>query len=107
MANSLAGHTKKSNRARRYVNFTPLVGHNIQNCDLYHICLALNNCDSTTTLKVIPSTDEKYISMTFGVLIDTITTQEGRTQKNLRVFNIQRFAQNDEQFAGKTGRNFA
>ena len=72
---------EKCNRARRYVNFRPVVGHNIQNYDLHHICLALNNCESTTTIKVIPSTDEKYMSMTFGVLIDTITTQEGRTQK--------------------------
>ena len=72
---------EKCNRARRYVNFTPVVGHNIQNYDLHHICLALNNCESTTTIKIIPSRDEKYISMTFGVLIDTITTQEGRTQK--------------------------
>ena len=72
---------QKCNRARRYVNFTPVVGHNIQNYDLHQICLALNDCESTTTIKVILSTDEKYISMTFGVLIDTITTQEGRTQK--------------------------
>ena len=71
---------EKCNRARRYVNFTPVVGHNIQNYDLHHICLALNDCESTTTIKVIPSTDERYISMTF-VLIDDITTQEGRTQK--------------------------
>ena len=73
---------EKCNRAKRYVNFTPVVGHNIQNYDLHHICLALNDCESTTTMKVILSTDENYISMTFGVLIDTITTQEGRTQKN-------------------------
>ena len=72
---------EKCNRARRYVNLTPVVGHNIQNYDLHHICLALNDCESTTTIKVIPSTDKKYISVTFGVLIDTITTQEGRTQK--------------------------
>ena len=65
-----------------------MVGHNIQIYDLHHICLALNNCESTTTIKVIPSTDEKYIAMTFGVLIDTITTQEGRTQK---IFEYLRF----------------
>ena len=72
---------KKCNRARRYVNFTPVFGHNIQNYELHHICPTLNDCESTTTIKVILSTDGKYISMTFAVLIDTITTQEGRTQK--------------------------
>ena len=49
------------NRARRYVNFTPVVGRNIQNYDLLHICLALNDCESTTTIKFIPPADEKYI----------------------------------------------
>ena len=30
---------------------------------------------------VIPTTDEKYISMTFGVLIDTFVTEKGKTVK--------------------------
>ena len=72
---------EKCNRARRYVNFIPVVGHNIQNYDLHHICLALNECEPTTTVQVILATDEKYISMTFGVLIETITTDEGKTKK--------------------------
>ena len=54
---------EKCNRARRYVNFTPVVGHNIQNYDLHHICLALQSFEPTTTVSVIPSTDEKYIFM--------------------------------------------
>ena len=70
---------EKCNRGRQY--FTPVVGRNIQNYDLHHICLALNNCESTKTIKIIPSTYEKYISMTIGVLIDTITAQKVRTQK--------------------------
>ena len=49
---------EKCNRVRRHHNFTPVVGHNIQNYDLQHICLALNYRESTTTIKVIPSTDE-------------------------------------------------
>ena len=52
----------KCNRARKNVNFTPVVGHNMQNYDLHHICLALQSCEPTTTVNVIPSTDEKYIS---------------------------------------------
>ena len=71
---------EKCNRARRYVNFIPVVGHNIQNYDLHHICLALNESEPTTTVQVIPATDEKYISMTFRVLMETITTDEGQTK---------------------------
>ena len=70
---------EKCNRARRYVNFIPVVGHNIQNYNLHHICLAINKCEPTTTVQVIPATDEKY--MIFGVLIETITTDEGKTKK--------------------------
>ena len=78
---------EKCNRARRNVNFTPVVGHNIQNYDLHHICLALQSCEPTTTVSVIPSTDEKYISMNFGVLVETITLDDGKVIKkyeNLR-----------------------
>ena len=41
----------------------------------------------TTTISVIPSTDEKYISMNFGVLMETITLDDGKVIKkyeNLR-----------------------
>ena len=78
---------EKCNRARRNVNFTPVVGHNIQNYDLHHICLALQSCEPTTTVSVIPSTDEKYISVNFGVLVETITLDDGKVIKkyeNLR-----------------------
>ena len=63
---------EKCNLARRTVNFTPVIGHNIQNYDLLHICLALHECEPTITMSVIPSTDEKYISLSIGVLIKTI-----------------------------------
>ena len=44
---------EKGNRARRNVNFTPVVGHKIQNYDLHHISLALQYCEPTTTVSVI------------------------------------------------------
>ena len=78
---------EKCNRARMNVNFTPVMGHNIQNYDLHHICLALQSCEPTTTVSVIPSTDEKYISMNFGVLVETKTLDDGKVIKkyeNLR-----------------------
>ena len=79
--NFLGWAHEKCNRARRHINFTPVVGYNTQNYDLHHICLALNNCEPTTTISVIPATDKKYISMTFGVLIDTFFNKKGTTVK--------------------------
>ena len=73
---------EKCNRACRYVNFFPVVRHNIQNYDLHHIFLALNECEPSTNVQVIPATDEKYISMTFGVFVETITTDEGKSKKS-------------------------
>ena len=64
-----------------------MVGQNIQNYDLHHICLALQSCEPNTTVSVIPSTDEKYISMNSGVLVETITLEDGKENtkyENLR-----------------------
>ena len=63
------------------INFIPVVGHYIQNYDLHHICLDVNSCEPTTTISVIPATDKKYISKTFGVLIDTFVNKNGTTVK--------------------------
>ena len=71
----------KCNRARRNIIFIPVEGHNTQNYDLHHICLALNNCEPTTTISVIPATDKKYISVTFDVFIDTFVNEKGTTVK--------------------------
>ena len=51
------------NRARQNSNFIPVFRHNIQNYDLHHICPSLQKCEPTTTINVIPATDEKYIAM--------------------------------------------
>ena len=77
----LGWYHEKCNQAQRNVNFTPVVGHNIQKYDLHHICSALQSCEPTTTVSIIPSTDEKYISMNFGVLVETITLDDGKVIK--------------------------
>ena len=79
---------EKCNLARRTVNFTPVIEHNIQNYDRHHISLALHECEPTSTMSVIPSTDEKYISLGIGVLIKTIKRKNGSEQK---VFEYLRF----------------
>ena len=48
---------------------------------MHHICLALNECDSRSTKQVIPSTDEKYISVIIGVVVKRITGKNETTQK--------------------------
>ena len=47
---------------------------------MHHKCLALNECDSRSTIQVIPSTDEKYISLIIGVVAKTITRKDQTTQ---------------------------
>ena len=72
---------KKCNWIRRTINFAPVIGHNTANYDLHHVFLALRENEPSTTVSVMPSTDEKYISMTFGVLIKTITGRDGKVRK--------------------------
>ena len=49
-----------------------------QNYDLHHICLALQECEPSTTIGVITATDEKYISMQLDVQVDTMKS-DGQT----------------------------
>ena len=70
----------KCNVARRNINYIPVVGHSLQNYDMHHICLALNECDSRSTVQIFPSTDEKYISLIIGVVVKTITRRDQTTQ---------------------------
>ena len=69
---------RRCNRLRRTSKFIPVIGHNIQNYDLHHICLAMQECEPSTTISVIPATDEKYISMQLGVQVDTMKS-DGQT----------------------------
>ena len=78
---------EKRNGAQTNVNFTKLVSHNIKNYNLDHIFLDLQSCEPTSTASKIPSIDEKYISTNFGVLVETITLEDGKVKEkneNLR-----------------------
>ena len=41
----------KCNLTRRNINYSPVVGHNLQNYNMHHICLALNECDSRSIVQ--------------------------------------------------------
>ena len=79
-----------------------MVVHNLQNYDLQHICLALQSCEPTTTGSVIPSNDEKYFSMNFEVLVETITRDDGKViekSENLRfIDSIKMMGQNIQNY---------
>ena len=66
------------NRLRRTSKIISVIGHNIQIYDIHHICLALQECEPSTTISAIPATDKIYISMQLGVQVDTIK-RDGQT----------------------------
>ena len=47
-------------------------------CDIYHICLALAECEPETKFEVIPSPDENYVSLSVGVFIKNIESEAGQ-----------------------------
>ena len=58
-------------KARINSNFIPVIGHNIQTYDLHLICLSLQQCEPTKTIKVMQSADEKHITVVIGVKVST------------------------------------
>ena len=67
--------------------FDPIIAHNLQNHDLHHMLLAFDVCEPTTTVNVSPLTDEKLISLSLGVLVNTYE-RDGQT---VRVYETLRF----------------
>ena len=47
------------NLARRKTNFTPLFAHNLANYDMHHVVLSLEKANKSSTISIIPNTDEK------------------------------------------------
>ena len=58
-------HQLCNTRCRTF-NFTPMIGHSIEEYDMHDICLAIAECEPETKFEVIPSTDENYISLSVG-----------------------------------------
>ena len=69
---SFLGWTHSScNLQRRSLNFTPVTAHNMAGYDIHHICTTINKCNPKNTVSVIPTTDEKYISFSFYVWVNS------------------------------------
>ena len=72
----------KCNLRRRTVNYIPVVAHNLSNYDLHHICKNLHYFSDDCRIQVIPLTDEKYISLSIGVKVETYLDSRG-VEKNV------------------------
>ena len=49
---------RKENLARRNINYIPVIGNNLLNYDMHHVCLCLDEKDWRSKIQVIPSTDD-------------------------------------------------
>ena len=56
---------------RKTLNYTPGIAHNMMNYDLHHIVKSLHSASKSTKIEVIPTNDEKFIALNFGVFIET------------------------------------
>ena len=72
----------KRNLARRNINCIPVIRFNLRNYDMHHICLALNECDSRSTIQINPSTDQKQVPIIIGEVVKTIT-RKSQTMQNI------------------------
>ena len=76
------------NLQRKAVNFIPVMAHNLSNYDLHHVCLYIHKFKPGCKTEVIPSTDEKYITLTVGVPVRTYQDKNGVTKT---IFEYLRF----------------
>ena len=72
---------------RRTLNFTPVIAHNMMNYDLHHIVMSLHTASESTKIEVIPTNDEKFIALNFGVFIET----RKRKRDEVTVYEYMRF----------------
>ena len=56
---------------RRTLNYTPVIAHNRMIYDLHHIVKSLHSASQSTKFEVIPTNDEKFFALNFGVFIET------------------------------------
>ena len=69
-------------------------GSQLSNYDLLHVCLYIHKFQSDSKMEVMPSTDEKYITLTIGVPVRTFQDKNGLTKtvfEYLRFFDSFRF----------------
>ena len=81
------GHARiECNLKRRTLNYTPVIAHNMMNYDLNHI-VKLHSASQSTKIEVIPTNDEKFFALNFGVFIET----RKRKRDEVAVYEYLRF----------------
>ena len=75
------------NLKRRTINFTQIVAHNMMNYGMHHVVKALHSASQDTKINVIPTNDEKFIALNFGVHIET----KKRKTNEVTVYEYLRF----------------
>ena len=56
---------------RKTLSYTPVIAHNMMNYDLHHIVKSLLSASQSKKIEVIPTNDEKFNALNFGVFIET------------------------------------
>ena len=72
---------EKCNVVRHTINFTPVIGHNIQNYYLHHICLAFKNQSQLVRWVLYPAATKIMYIVRNGVSFKTIKKKIGNDQK--------------------------
>ena len=62
---------------RRTINYVPVIAHNSSNYDIHHLCKNLHEFDSECKIEIIPLTDEKYVTLSIGVKVNSFTDKRG------------------------------
>ena len=69
------------------LNYTPVIANNMMDYDLHHIVKSLHSASQSTKIEVIPTNDEKFIALNFGVFMET----RKRKSDDLAVYEYLRF----------------
>ena len=70
------------NLMRKTTVFTPVFAHNLQNYDMHHVFKALQSCNRGNQFSIVPSTEEKFISLEMRVFIKSYRDKNG-VEKNV------------------------
>ena len=89
------------NLKRKTLTFISVMAHNLSNYDLHHVCLYIHKFKSDCKIEVIPSTDEKYITLTIGKPVRTYQDKNGQTKT---VFEYLRFIDSFRFMASSLGK---
>ena len=82
------------NRKRKSTIFTSVIAHNKAGYDNHHICTIFNKNNANNRFSVIPTTDEKDISFTFSVWLNSFVDKNGvfkNVYENMRFFDSFKF----------------